>query len=132
MDHKKTAIECFNLCWDFMDKQDRTKEDDLKMIALAHRSLHHWKLVGTPLNEARGEWQVSRVYSILGIGEAALYHGLKSLTICQQNNIGDFDLAFGYEAVARAYSVMNDDQVNEYLEKGFLACDDIVDEGNKA
>src|SRR3989304_4573401 len=31
-----------------------------------------------------------------------LYHAQRCLEICQDNDIGDFDLAFAYEALARA------------------------------
>jgi hypothetical protein len=52
----------------------------------------------------RGEWQISRVYSVLKRGEPALYHAQRCLEICKENAIGDFDLAFAYEALARAYA----------------------------
>ena len=44
----------------------------------------------------------------MGMGESALYHGENSLRICLENGIGDFDLAFGYEAVARALKLKGD------------------------
>ena len=37
---------------------------------------------------------------------AVLFHGSRSLKLCLDNNLGGFDLAFGYEAVARAYAVL--------------------------
>ena len=36
------------------------------MIHAAHASRYHWSQVGTKANLARGEWQVSRVYTVLG------------------------------------------------------------------
>jgi len=71
-------------------------------------SLLHWLRVGTPANAARGEWQVSRVYSVLGRGEPALYHARRVLETCQRHGIGDWDLAFAYEALARAHTVAGD------------------------
>ena len=44
------------------------------MIHAAHASRHHWAAVGTGVNLARGEWQISRVYVTLGRGEPALFH----------------------------------------------------------
>jgi len=75
------------------------------MIHMAHASRHHWAQVGTAVNLARGEWQVSRVYATLRRAEPALYHAARCLQICQENGIGDFDLAFAYEALARASAV---------------------------
>ena len=104
-EHKKLAINLFNLTWSLLDKKDRTREENDKMIHAAHASRYHWGEVGTPLEFERGEWQISRVYSVLGRGEPALYHAKRCLEICKENNIGDFDIAFAYEAMARAYAV---------------------------
>ena len=41
----------------------------------------------------------------LGQGQIALWHAKQSLKLCLENGFGDIDLAFGYEAVARAYSI---------------------------
>jgi hypothetical protein len=103
-EHKKLGIRLFNLTWSLMDKKDRTKEEVDKMIHAAHASRFHWGEVGTPLEFERGEWQVSRVYSVLRRGEPALYHAKRCLEICKDNNIGDWDIAFAYEAVARAHA----------------------------
>jgi len=80
------------------------------MIHMAHTSRYHWGEIGTPLNFARGDWQISRVYSILSKGEAAYQYAATSLNHCLDNEFGDFDLAFAYEALARASSVMGDDK----------------------
>ncbi len=52
--------------------------------------------------------QVSRVYSVLRRGEPALHHAGRSLALCEQHGIGDFDLAFAYEALSRAHMVARD------------------------
>ena len=105
--HKEEAINCFNRTWDLIDKKDRSHEEDIQMIHLAHASRYHWQVVGKPLNWVRGEWQISRVYSLLGMGESALLHGRISLELCKHNNIKDLDLAFAYEALSRAHHVLH-------------------------
>ena len=100
-DERKLAASLFNHVWDLMEKKNRTIEENDRMIHAAHASRYHWAN-GEPVNLARGEWQVSRVYSIQGRSEPALYHARRSLQICKDNRIGDFDLAFAYEAIARA------------------------------
>ena len=47
---------------------------------------------------------------MLGYSEAALRHGERCLKICLEEKIGDFDLAFVHEAVARAYVLMEEKQ----------------------
>ena len=48
------------------------------------------------------------MYSVLGRAEPALHHAERSLELCRQNEIGDFDLAYAYEALARAHRVAGD------------------------
>ena len=105
-DHRKFAVNCFNLTWSLLDKKNRTKEEDDKMVHTAHASCYHWGEIGTPLEFERGEWQISRVYSVLERGEPALYHAKRCLEICKENNIEDFDIGFAYEAMARACVIM--------------------------
>jgi len=104
-EHRKFAAELFNLTWSLLDKKDRTREEDDKMVHAAHASRYHWGEIGKPLEFERGEWQISRVYSVLRRSEPALYYAKRSLEICKENNIGDFDIAFAYEAMARANAV---------------------------
>jgi len=111
--HRKFAVDCFNGAWDLIEKAGRTPEDDTRMIHMAHASRFHWGEIGTPLNLARGDWQISRVYAILGQGENALAYAKSSLHLCIDNDIGDFDLAFAYEAVARSFAVLGDTQMME-------------------
>jgi len=130
--HKKLAIDNFNHTWDLIDIKERTKEQELEMIHTAHASLFHWMQIGKPLDFARGEWQISRVYNLLGMGESALLHGLYSLNLCLDHNIGDFDLAFGYETVARAYKNLEDkDNQNLYYEKALTATKNIAKKDDK-
>ena len=52
---RKAAADLFNQTWELIDKPDRTPDDDLEMIHLAHASRALWKKVGTEVNLARGE-----------------------------------------------------------------------------
>jgi len=103
--HEKLGIELFNYTWELLDKSPRTHQEEDTMIHAAHASRFHWGKVGTAVNLARGEWQISRVYAVLGRAEAARFHAQRCLELCQENGIGDFDLAFAYEALARAAAV---------------------------
>ena len=106
--HKRAAITLFNLVWSLLDKKDRTKQEDDKMVHAVHASRFHWGEIGTPVEFERGEWQISRVYSVLNRSQSALYHAERCLDICKEHNIGDFDIAFAYEAMARAHAVAGD------------------------
>lgn len=130
--HLELGKKFFNATWDLIDKTDRSDLDNLEMISLAHKSLYHWSFVGEPVNFARGEWQISRVFALINMGEAAMYHAKRSLSICLENNIGDFDLVFAYEAVARAANIVGKkNQALENISKALELAENISDEGNK-
>jgi hypothetical protein len=130
--HKTFAVQLFNLVWDLLDKQDRTVKEDERMVHAAHASRFHWGEIGTPLEFERGEWQISRVYAVLGCAQSAIHHAKRCLALCQENGIGDFDLAFAYEALARGYAVAGDDDKSQsYLVLARQAASDVADKGNK-
>jgi hypothetical protein len=130
--HEKSAKALFNLTWDLLEKADRTPDEDDKMVHAAHASRFHWGEIGTPLEFERGEWQISRVYSVLNRPEPALYHAQRCLAICQENAIEDFDIAFAYEAMARAYAVAGDAvKSNKYITLGKQAAEQIEDAGDR-
>ncbi|MDR1705112.1 MAG: tetratricopeptide repeat protein [Clostridiales bacterium] len=134
IDVRKEAIKLYNETWDLLDipAESRSDEQNLEMIHKTHASNYLWSLVGEPKNFARGEWQVSHVYAVLGCGELALKYGEASLKIVQESGIGGKDLAFGFEAVARAYAVMGDyDKAREYKAKGLEAASLLEDEDDR-
>ena len=115
-DVKLLAAQLFNETWRLMEMEGRTRQDDDRMIHAAHASRYHWGHAGTPLNLSIGEWQVSRVYAVLGRAEPALYHGRRALEIARRNRLGRFYLAYAYEALARAAAVDGDRRArNRYL-----------------
>ena len=129
---RQLAVDLFNLTWTYLDKPERTIEENDAMIHMAHASRHHWAQVGVPVNLARGDWQISRVYTMLGRFEPAAYHGQRCLDICQQNQIADFDLAYAYEALARVYAVAQQwGEASKYLELATIAGGTIADPGDK-
>jgi tetratricopeptide (TPR) repeat protein len=99
------------------------------MLLSANASAYHWRQVGTPANFARSEWQMSRVYSVLGRAEPALHHARRCLQICQDNGIGDWDLGFAYEALARAAAVAGDrDAAQAWADQAYEAALDIAED----
>ena len=132
LDHRQIAVDLFNHVWTLMEAAGRTTAQDDEMLHAAHASRYHWGLVGQPVNLARGEWQCSRVYAILGRGEPAIHHGRRCLELCQAEGIGDFDLAFAYEALARAHLVAGDSQAAErYRSLAAQAGNEIADDEDR-
>ena len=130
--HRLLGIELFNYTWELLDKTNRTPQEADTMIHAAHASRFHWEKVGRPVNLTRGDWQISRVYAVLQRPEPALYHARRCLEVCQANGIGDFDLAYAYEAMARASSVAGDtESLERYKALAYQAGEQIAEEDDK-
>jgi hypothetical protein len=126
--HRKLAAELFNGTWTLLEEPDRTPDDDARMIHMAHASAYHWLQVGTPQNVARSHWLCSRVYSVLGRPEPALYHARLAHDICAEHGIGDFDLAYAFEALARAHAVAgNRAESDEWRDRARAATADVAE-----
>lgn len=129
--HLKQAKQCFNTTWDYIEKETRSKEDDLMMIHLAHTSRYHWSIVGEAIHFERGEWLISKVYHLLGKAESAMYHAQACLDICKEHNILDFDIAFAYEAMAKSHNLLNHkDEYESFKKMAFDALDGIKEKGD--
>lgn len=102
--HRYFAVECHQTVWKLLEKPQRSPADDLMMLHAAHASYFHWLHVGKPENEVRGEWMCSRVYAVLHQPDSALRHAQQALVLCEKHDIKGFDLAYAYEAMARAYA----------------------------
>ena len=130
-DEKLLGTRLFNETWRLMEKGDRTRADDDRMIHMAHASRYHWGQV-PGVTPARGEWQISRVYTVLERAEPALHHAQRVLDLCQENGIGDWDLAFAYEALARAHAIAgNAGRARDYTDQALAAAAEIADDEDR-
>jgi hypothetical protein len=99
------------------------------MLHMAHASRFHWGEAPEcrPENLARGEWLVARVYALLGRAEPAIWHARRCLDHCERNGIGDWDLAYAYESLARAHALAGNTEAAEWKAKARAAGDAIED-----
>ena len=108
--HRALGAGLYNRCWDLMETEDRTQDQDDELIATAHASAWHWRQVGHTANQSRGHWMCSRVYAVLGRSEPALYHARRCVEIVEGGGEGfeEWDAPGAYEAMARALAVGGD------------------------
>ena len=99
---RKLAAQYFNETWDLLEKPERTPEDDTRMIHATHASRCLWEAVGDASNLAIGEWQISRVYSVLQRAELAARHGQLSLDHSGEAGQRPFLMGYAHEALCRA------------------------------
>lgn len=126
--HYQFAVDFNNQTWELLEKKERTRIEDVLMLDFAHASLAHWRAVGGPVRHQRGEWLLSRVHAVLGEGQAALKHAHLCFQLLEDNkgDMNDFDSAFAYEAIARAYAVSGEKKESlKFIEKAKLAGDTI-------
>ena len=105
-DERQLGVDLFNETWRLME----SREDDARMVNCAHASAYHWSVAPEhkPENRARSEWLVSRVYTVVGRPLEARAHAERCLEMCEQSGLADWDLAFAYEALARAARLVGD------------------------
>ena len=131
-EERQRGVELYNSSWALMEKEGRSPEEDDELIHHVHASMYHWLQAPEcePKHRARGEWLCSRAYSVLGRAEPALHHARRCFEFCEQHvdNVEDWDLAFAYEALARANRVAgNKAEANRYETRGRELAEQIAD-----
>lgn len=106
--HNEFAKRAFNHTWSLLDREQRTREEEVEMLASTLAQRYHWYEVGTPRNWAIADWQVSRVAAVLGYADLARRFGEHSLDVCRQNALDPFVTGFAHEAIARAAADVDD------------------------
>ncbi len=130
--HQHFAMELYNLVWDMLDRPERDRLQDELMIHAAHAAAFHWSQVGEPEQLQRSEWQLSRVYTNVGDKAQALHYARRCFEVTQEQRLGDFDLAFALEAMARA-NAMNGNKIDfeQYYVLALKAADQISETNDK-
>jgi DNA-binding transcriptional MerR regulator len=105
---KALAASLFNRVWELLEQADRTPSDDDEMVNAAHASRLLWSTIGDAQNFAIGDWQISRVYAVLGRSEPAVFHARRCLEHATLVEGQPWLLASAYEGLARAYAVAGD------------------------
>jgi hypothetical protein len=114
-DHRQLGVDLFNETWRLME----SREDDHLMVDCAHASAYHWAQAPEckPENRARSAWLLSRAYCVAERAEPAAFHAERCFQLCERHALGDWDLAFAYEALARAARLAGDrEAVGQYVE----------------
>ena len=104
--YKDIGIECFNKCWELIDKNDRNPIDNENMRRLAEVSLWGWENSeeATDENYSVSYWQLSRVYTISGREDMGDSYADKCLDISK--DLAPFFQGYAYEAKARAQKAL--------------------------
>jgi hypothetical protein len=115
VNHRQLGVDLFNETWRLMESRD----DDALIVDCAHASAYHWANAPEckPENRARSAWLISRVYTVVGRAEPAFFYANRCLELCKRYALADWDLAYAYEALARASQTAGDrEAVAKYIE----------------
>ncbi|MCU0612884.1 MAG: hypothetical protein MUE60_13990 [Candidatus Eisenbacteria bacterium] len=133
--HAQLSTSCFNECWNYLDKAERSVEDVESMVLLASASLWHWKQRTDcePVNLSVGYWQVSRAYALAGHYPTSKFFGERCLHVSQDASLPPFYLGYAHEALAHAEALNgNVDSAQSHLTKAFEQLERIADKEERA
>jgi hypothetical protein len=111
--HRTMGPLLFHRAWELLDLAQRDDEQDDELLAASFGQRFHWYQVGTELNKAIADWQVSRVAATLGDAELADRFARHSLELCERHDLPPFYRGYAHEAIARAADVMDDLQTRD-------------------
>ena len=130
--HRFFSADCFNKARSFIEKAERTPEENRAMIDLVHASLYHWSQRGdaTATNLSIGYWQAARVHALAGQLDIARQYGELCLEVSQ--NEEPFYLAYAHEALARTESLAgNVEKAKEHLHSARELAEKVEDPESK-
>jgi hypothetical protein len=132
--HKYFSAQSFNRTWDYIDKPERTPDEENTMLQLSLTSLWHWtqREDCTSTNLSIGYWQVSRVFALLHQADNARKYGNLCLEATQKEGVEPYFSGTAYEALARAEMVAGDRKaMQEYLGKAQQIANSLTDREEK-
>jgi hypothetical protein len=132
--HREFGKRTNGRVWNLLAKPDRTAADDEEMVLNAYASHYHWLQIGTEVNQQRGEWLIAHVYTLQGKADLALGHAERCLQITEahRDQMADFDIAYGYEGIARAKALAGkQEEAAKYREMARSAGEAIDDSEDK-
>jgi tetratricopeptide (TPR) repeat protein len=108
--HRYFSAQCFNQAWELIEKQGRTPEEDEAMIRLSQASHYHWtqREGYSPTNNSIANWQLARVYAMLGRLDSARHYADLCLQASLEEGVEAVFVGFAYEALARVEKLAGD------------------------
>lgn len=134
--HSHFAVAYNQLVWKNLENLERSSEDTQKMIHAAHASLAHWAASskGNAMHQARALYLLATVYTSANRYAEAMFYAksCSEYTDLHKSALRDFDLAYMYLALGRAYALDNQRLASmEYFTLARQAGNQIADEEDK-
>jgi hypothetical protein len=127
------ATQLFNRCWELLEMESRSNEDDVELITSALTSRYHWLNAGSAEQSIISDWMVSRAAGVVGAFELSLSFARRAHDASQNRDFPDWLVASTAEGMARAYACAGN--AEEFAKWNALAgrlVDVIADEEDRA
>lgn len=104
LDDRTLATQLYNRCWEILELESRTSDDDVELITKALTSRFHWLKAGAREQWIISDWMVSRASGVVGAPELSLFFALRAHDAAQIGDVPDWLVASTAEGVAHAYA----------------------------
>ena len=132
IDDKALASQLFDRCWELLEQDERSEDDNVELLTSALTSRFHWLNAGGPEQWIISDWMVARAAGAAGSSDTALRFALRAYEAARAHESPDWLVASSAEGVARAYALSGN--VEEFTNWAALAgrlVEVIVDTENK-
>jgi hypothetical protein len=131
-DRRSIAAAAYNRCWELLENEERSVEDDDELLTSAFTSRYHWAVVGGREQVIISDWMVSRAAQALGEADLALRFARRANDAAQEPATSDWLVASTAEGMARAFAVAGDEaQCQAWCEKAEQLIERIADDEDR-
>jgi transcriptional regulator GlxA family with amidase domain len=131
-DERSLAAQLYNRCWDLLETDPRSSEDDVELLTSSFTSRHHWLQVGGPEQLITSDWMVARAAGATGMKDLALFFAERAHDAAQVAGTPEWLVASTVEGVARAHAVAgNLDECNRWTDEAARLIELIEDEDDR-
>jgi len=106
--HREIAVATYNRCWELLERDRRSPDDDAELLTLAFTSRYHWSFVGGLEQTTCADWMVSRAAASQNLGSLAVLYAQRAYEAATTSSVADWLLASTAEGLARAYAASGD------------------------
>lgn len=100
--NRSLAVTGNNLACALEEKKSRTELESQLMVLAAQTGRKFWELAGTWYEVSIAEYRLAMTYLQINDPSRALLHAQNNLEILRENQPKDYDMFFGYQALALA------------------------------
>ena len=107
--HRRQGVEANNAAYPLLTEPSSPERDE-ELLRTAYAAAYHWQRAANqlPANQARADYVIAKALVATGQAERALVSARRMLAQCEEHGLGDFDLAYAHEVMARAHGALGE------------------------